>query len=320
MAIALVTGGTPPYAVNWLREADAAPVARNSSIATQLNLGTYAAVVTDAAGCVDTTTFAVTGAEPLRVTATPTVAGCHPDSAGTLTVTARGGTLPYTYVLADTLQQGGPVFTGLQEGMHQVMVTDAANCKAYPLPTRVDAPTRFTVDAGQDHRITLGESASLDVRIEGIDPYLNTVNWQPAGETLPSEVQSTLSTIVSPEATTTYTVTVTSPEQCSVTDSVRVVVDNSPRVYAPTAFSPNNDGTNDRFALYSNPMIADVLDLRVFDRWGGMIWQKRIDEAAEWDGTVDGEPLRTGVYVYQGALRLRDGTTTTVHGTVMLMR
>ncbi|MBB4078565.1 gliding motility-associated-like protein [Lewinella aquimaris] len=321
MAIAVVTGGTPPYAVNWLREPDAPPITRNQSVVTQLPRGNYAAAVTDAAGCVDTTAFAVAGPEPLRITAVPSVTECHSDTAGVLTVTARGGTLPYTYVLADTLQQSEPVFTGLTEGAHRITVTDAADCQSYPLPTRVDLPTRFSIDAGADQQISLGESANLDVRISGIDPTTGALNWTPEDElTFSTESPAKLAAAVTPVSTTTYTVTFTSSEQCSLSDSIRIFVDNTPRVYAPTAFSPNNDGINDYFTVYPNPMIADVLDLQVFDRWGGLIWQKQVASAAEWDGTSDGQPLRAGVYVYQGELQLRDGSSTTIHGTVTLTR
>ena len=36
-------------------------------------------------------------------------------------------------------------------------------------------------------------------------------------------------------------------------------------------FSPNNDGVNDVFTLYGGPGARQILNLKVFDRWGGRL-------------------------------------------------
>lgn len=86
-------------------------------------------------------------------------------------------------------------------------------------------------------------------------------------------------------------------------------------VYFPTAFSPNGDGINDRFTVFGNEDLAEVLELRIFDRWGN-----QLSNAQEWDGTLQNEPLNPGVFAYVARLRMSDGKERQFTGTVALLR
>ncbi len=319
-AFALATGGTPPYAVTWLQEADAPLDVPSGSVTTGLDRGTFTANVADQRGCSTSTTFTVRGPEPLRInTADAAVTGCHEAAAGSLTVAASGGTLPYLYRLADGgVAQTRPQLTGLAEGLHTVVVTDDRGCDSPPFAAQIHLPAAFEISAGEDRKIYLGESTTLELELAGIDPEEGEIVWTPRyGLNNPSPV---LSVECSPTSTTEYFVTFTTEDNCSRTDSVTVIVDNAARVYAPTAFSPNQDGHNDLFTFYGNPVVEGVLDLQVFDRWGGLVWKKPAGAPGEWDGTRFGQPLSGGTYVYQGTLLLRDGTSTKVWGSVLLTK
>ena len=70
--------------------------------------------------------------------------------------------------------------------------------------------------------------------------------------------------------------------------------------YIPNAFSPNGDGINDYFhpvGLISDP---DFYKMRIFDRWGKLIFHTENIKTA-WDGSSvgsKGEKIQTGVYTY----------------------
>lgn len=87
------------------------------------------------------------------------------------------------------------------------------------------------------------------------------------------------------------------------------------QVYRPTAFSPNADGVNDVFTLSGNDDLAEVRDLRIFDRWGTLL-----SEGTEWDGTRNGEPNASGLYVYTVTVIMDDGVGRQLTGSVMLVR
>ncbi|MEM8906296.1 MAG: PKD domain-containing protein, partial [Bacteroidota bacterium] len=69
-------------------------------------------------------------------------------------------------------------------------------------------------------------------------------------------------------------------------------------VQLPNVFSPNGDGQNDRLEIFSAPALNDNYDIRIYDRWGAFIF-RGIGADAAWDGTYRGEPMASGVYIYQ---------------------
>lgn len=82
--------------------------------------------------------------------------------------------------------------------------------------------------------------------------------------------------------------------------TVNVTVISCCEVYIPNAFSPNGDGVNDRFRVFTgNEGCVPLTDfeLSVFDRWGGVVYVG--DDRSGWDGTVQkGRPANPGAYVY----------------------
>lgn len=82
-------------------------------------------------------------------------------------------------------------------------------------------------------------------------------------------------------------------------------------VFIPTAFSPNLDGVNDSFRPFAPPGEIQSLNMRVFNRWGGLVY-----EGLEWDGNEQ-EP---GVYVYTIDISFPHGNVQTFKGAVTLIR
>ncbi|MGB3618285.1 MAG: gliding motility-associated C-terminal domain-containing protein, partial [Catalinimonas sp.] len=70
----------------------------------------------------------------------------------------------------------------------------------------------------------------------------------------------------------------------------------SPRLFFPDAFSPNGDGNNDRFRAFGKYIAT--YDLRVYNRWGEVIYQDTDFRGAGWDGTSRGRPVPAGTYAY----------------------
>ncbi len=99
-------------------------------------------------------------------------------------------------------------------------------------------------------------------------------------------------------------------------------------VYIPNAFSPNGDGVNDEFRIYREVELsgeAVVIEyLGIFDRWGGIILEQRqgmVMNKPLWDGTVVGEELNSGVYVYVVELSCpATGSTFKCQGDIMIVK
>lgn len=95
------------------------------------------------------------------------------------------------------------------------------------------------------------------------------------------------------------------------------------KVFFPTAFSPNGDGVNDRFNLFGEQDLKAIRKLRIFDRWGGMVFEDQDflpGATSGWDGTVHGKPAPSGQYPYAGTLVMNDGKERQFKGVVQLVR
>ncbi len=90
-------------------------------------------------------------------------------------------------------------------------------------------------------------------------------------------------------------------------------------VFAPNAFSPNNDGDNDIFKVYSST-VTQITGMEIYDRWGGVLYQTT-NMAEGWDGRSNGDYLPNGVYVYFiEAICPLDGSTMVIKGDISIMR
>jgi gliding motility-associated-like protein len=63
----------------------------------------------------------------------------------------------------------------------------------------------------------------------------------------------------------------------------------------PNVFTPNNDGVNDLFTVYS--AVGSTISLKIYNRNGLLLYQNSAEKVT-WDGTVYGEKLNNGIYYY----------------------
>jgi gliding motility-associated-like protein len=90
--------------------------------------------------------------------------------------------------------------------------------------------------------------------------------------------------------------------------------------YVPQAFSPNGDGNNDLFTGRIFEECVKDFDLRIFNRWGEMIFHSESIFNA-WDGTFKGKYAEEGVYVYKIELLLLEEFDPTLYsGNIQLIR
>tara|TARA_R110000772_G_scaffold6236_1_gene21858 strand:- start:1301 stop:1714 length:414 start_codon:yes stop_codon:yes gene_type:complete len=67
--------------------------------------------------------------------------------------------------------------------------------------------------------------------------------------------------------------------------------------FAPNAITPNGNGGNEEWIpvlINNNPWRFQVI---IYNRLGSTIWES-YDQSIGWDGTLNGEPIMAGVYVW----------------------
>lgn len=98
-----------------------------------------------------------------------------------------------------------------------------------------------------------------------------------------------------------YVVEVSSLCEAKV-DSIWLFACEFCEVYIPDAFSPNRDGRNDLFQVYTPCELIDY-QLDVYSRWGARVFTST-DPQKGWDGTFKGEDAASGMYAWSLTYRV----------------
>ena len=128
-----------------------------------------------------------------------------------------------------------------------------------------------------------------------------------------------------PTASQTYTLNAVSDVGCLATDDINIQVKDVRKVFIPNVFSPNFDGTNDYFTAFADiPNVQSIKSLRVFNRWGAVVFEQfdfqPNQTSAGWDGTFENKEVDMGVYVYLIEVLFLDGVVLNYSGNVSLVR
>lgn len=99
---------------------------------------------------------------------------------------------------------------------------------------------------------------------------------------------------------------------------LHITVTDEVYIWAPNAFTPNGDGTNDTYSVTTR-LITDF-NVKIFDRWGKLIMESD-NMSFEWDGNDhEGQPVSEGVYPYVITARDYLGRPLQVSGTITVYR
>lgn len=166
--------------------------------------------------------------------------------------------------------------------------------------------------------ILIGESTTSDITNDS-DPS-HSFSWSPAEGLSCINCQFP---VFSPNETTTYTLTITEPEnECSVESTVTIEVLATCILSFPTAFSPNGDGLNESLKVMGNGLCESLIfTAMVFDRWGNLIVERKGLAPGDeiWDGSSNGleQPVGTyAVYLHY----IDSGNSISVGGNLTLIR
>jgi len=246
---------------------------------------------------------------------------CIGENNGMIEVTGvPGGTPPFTYMLNEQVTNADGLFVDLEPGNYTLHITDSKGCM-------ID--TIFTISEGLDLQLELpsimefiiGHASSIQASVNVPVSELSSIQWNPPG--LLTCDTCLITSIVASE-NHSFLLTVVDQNGCTATAEINITVVPETEIYIPNVFSPNGDGYNDYFTLYSNERVIKILKLTVFDRWGTNVFQglqiDPNDESKGWDGTFRGKKLMPSIFVYSFEVLLADGTSQIISGDITLLR
>ena len=215
-----VVGGTAPYLISW----NTTPIQLGAT-ATGLAAGTYIATIVDANGCSASASVTITGpsASLSASISAQTNVNCFGGATGSATVSASGGTAPYSYSWNTIPVQTGATASGLAAGTYIVTVIDANQCVATDSVTisqPLDSLDGRICPTCASNVLCFGDSTGTAIVTVsgGVPPYTYSWNTNP--------VQTTQMAVNLPIGT--YIVTVTDANGCQFSDTVSIMGPSAP--------------------------------------------------------------------------------------------
>ncbi|NBC84257.1 MAG: T9SS type B sorting domain-containing protein, partial [Bacteroidetes bacterium] len=223
LAEVTVTGGLPPYNLNWRH---------NGSDSDSLYLcpGSYTIDVTDRLGCVDSTTVEVSAPDTIQYTNVSynDSLSCAGDSAY-LTVELDGGTGQLEWSIdGSTYYNSGDTLFNLTAGNSTIQVRDANNCTPGDSTIFVYEPQAISLDSIQSSHITCFNANDGSVEVFATGGSDSLMYWIPDVDTVYSSTGSGLFTNL---AADTFNIYVTDIYNCGP-DSMTDVILTQPNTFA----------------------------------------------------------------------------------------
>ena len=250
---------------------------------------------------------------------------CYYSNDGSIIITPVEGSAPFSLFINGT-QVSGLDTMGLEGGSYDILVSDLQNCSSVdnveiliPEAPKIFIDGTTLIERGQlyDYELSI-DNISYDSVVWHV-PLLDTI--------LCSGICDEIS--YAPEFDQQLCIELFYDDVCKIDTCIDLRVNRDVHVFVPNAFSPGiKDGINDYFMVKTNAYEeVHVLNFSVFDRWGGMIFNKtdvyisgNTDDSFGWDGTLNGQEMMAGVYVYFIEYEDNEGNLVQVYGDLTLIR
>jgi gliding motility-associated-like protein len=236
---------------------------------------------------------------PVRLLATPdvrftplsNVCANIPSFTFTAGSTANSAVVPGTFSYSGS----GVTSTGLFDprsagiGQHAITYTFSGTngclndsthlVEVFDVPTVDAGPDKFILEGGVDSLLGSGSGNNI-LFVWTPDRWLSN--------------DSIAHPLCAPQGDQLYTLTVVSQDGCFASDQMMVKMLRAPEI--PNVFTPNGDGTNDRWVINHLESYPGAT-VEVYNRYGQLVF-KSVNYSTAWDGTMNGKPVPVGTYYY----------------------
>jgi gliding motility-associated-like protein len=285
-----MTGGLAPFSFSWQGSGG---YTSTDQYITGLLAGSYTLLITDANACTATEVIDVTQPERLRmdITLSESLTGgyninCAGDSTGTIGIIPVNNVGSVRSLWSDGLISS--TRSGLPAGDYSVIITDSNGCLA---------DTTLTITQPDTIKITYETTRPLcpdipdgEIRLTvtgGVVGTDYTYRWSDNSTT------GTITDIYSG----LYIVTISDMNGCQVTDSINLEPVKEACLQIPNAISPNGDLINDVWNIGQIDIYPEA-EIKIFNRWGEIVWRSEKGYPQPWDGRSNGKLLPVDSYHY----------------------
>lgn len=312
----IVEGGTPPFVYEWSENAGI----KSQPTANNLSSGIYTITISDSDACEQIVVAELIEPANFSITAEAILPTCH-ELLGGLSINAigRDTSNQFTYSINNLGYQFESTFLNLSPGDYTVYAKDQNACIK---STSVTIPTvpPLEIELGYDYIMTIGDSIEMDAY--NYDERFVDFEWIPTEGLSCSDCPQPTVKI---NDTQVYTLIVTDSVGCTASDEVSVLVQKNRNIYIPDAFSPDLNGINDFFVIYSGQGVLNLRDLQIYDRWGNIVYEVKGDFLANdyriaWNGNYGADKAPIGDYIYRFTAIFADNAAIAYQGSIKLVR
>ena len=313
MAKANPSGGVANFTYAW---SDGQTVQK----ATALGPGEYTVTVHDGNECTITGSVYITEPADVGIDLLGVVdLLCNGIATGAIDVAGTGGKGNYQYSTDGINFVSSSPLTGLAAGDYWVLVKDAAGCVDSVMATLTQPPPVTVTATPSDTTLDLGFPLDVSTFTTPFGRPV-TFEWTPTlGLSDPTDPNPTIQAIQDQ----LYIVKVTDEDGCMGSDTLRILVNKNRPIYVPNVFAPDKPYPNDHFTLFGGPAAQAINLLRVYDRWGSLIFETRNIELGNpelgWNGTYKGDEVN-GVFTFYASVRFVDQEDVEYKGSVTVVR
>jgi gliding motility-associated-like protein len=187
---------------------------------------------------------------------------------------------------------------------------------------RVTALAEVSVNLPALDSVSLGDTLRLMPIATGTAPF--TWQWSPAPPPNWLSCYDCQNPLATPTENAVFTVKMTDSNGCMASDSINLRISLCGDPIAANAFTPNGDGVNDFFYIQGPECIGQVISLRIYDRWGELVFEKfNFDSNVEvlgWDGRFRGKEFPMEVLVWVAEVSVPGGGVWKGNGDVTVIR
>ena len=200
-------------------------------------------------------------------------------------------TLPISFCRGLSYTLGTHTYT--QNGDYIYSLTNQFGCDSIVTVRVTTMPAYVQLETEPSGKLYKGENFRLIAHLLNSNDKI--LSWRPS-----DGIQSTQGANAYPypiDSNTWYQITTKSQEGCIATDSIQVIILEHEKLFVPNVFTPNGDGNNELFLIINNSGISQYEYFRIYNRWGQLVFETK-DPKLGWDGTINGTPAPTDVYVW----------------------
>lgn len=262
----------------------------NKNSFRNLIAGNYSLAIKDAHNCMKTDKVAITEPMQWNVKTISKNIDCYGNKTGSITIEVENTEDSIFYSINNIDFQKTNTFNHLGAGDYKITVKNHNNCTEYTEACLLQPEQLKVKPAVSPTNCESLENGTIRLDISGgTEPY--SILWE-TGDTT-SFMQNL------PEGW--YSAIVQDANKCAVVDSFMVEVAYDECIDVPSAFSPNNDGINDKWIIRSLQFYPDAT-VQVYNRHGRCIYTSK-GYHTPWNGTVNGGELPAGTYYYSISLK-----------------